>query len=326
MTCYRGMHIKRFPTVRSKHLETIVHSFISSLDATFRPYDIVQFHALGSAPLSSIPRVHGKKTVVSVRGLDGQRAKWGTLAKTYLTLCEWASIHCPSATGVVSQQLSKYFLDHYGAKTTYIPNGVTIKPYAPPKEIRKFGLKRNSYVLYVGRLTPEKDCHILTEAFNGVDTNLKLVFVGDSTYTEDYVKRLKRCQSDRILFLGFRTGKVLQELFSNAYLFVLPSRIEGLSISLLEAMGYGNCVLTSDIPENLELVEGRGFAFRTGDVDDLTYMLGHLIQHPELVEKSRRASKLFIEQNYTWDVIAQKTSQFYDRLKQDTNEVPRSSG
>ena len=150
-----------------------------------------------------------------------------------------------------------------------------------------------------------------------METTLKLVFVGGSTYSEDYVQKLKRYQSERILFLGFQTGITLQELFSNAYLFVLPSRIEGLSISLLEAMGYGSCVLTSDIPENLELVKGRGFTFQTGKITHLRSMLQYLIRHPELVEKSGRASRLFIERNYTWDVIALKTSHFYETLVED---------
>lgn len=315
ITSYRGMRIKRFPTVRSKHLETIIHSLASMLDTIFRPYDIVQFHALGSAPLSAIPRVFGKKTVVSVRGLDGRRAKWGALARGYLRLCEWASVHFPSETAVVSRQLSKYFIDQYGARTTYLPNGVNIQPCSPAREILKFGLRSKKYILYVGRLTPEKDCHTLIKAFDELETDLKLVFVGGSTYAEDYVEKLKKYQSERILFLGFRTGRSLQELFSNAYLFVLPSRIEGLSISLLEALGYGNCVLTSDIPENLELVQGLGFTFQTGNVGDLRCMLQYLIRNPELVEKSGRASRLFIENNYTWDIIALKTSQFYKSLR-----------
>ena len=152
-----------------------------------------------------------------------------------------------------------------------------------------------------------------------METTLKLVFAGGSTYSEDYVEKLKRYQSERILFLGFQTGRTLQELFSNAYLFVLPSRIEGLSISLLEAMGYGSCVLTSDIPENLELVKGLGFTFRTGNIDHLRSMLQYLIRHPKLVEKSGRASRLFIKRHYTWDVIALMTSQFYERLVEGRN-------
>jgi len=311
---YRGMQVKRLSTVRSKHLETIVHSALCAVDALFRRYDIVQFHALGSSPLAVLPRLAGMKTVVSVRGLDGEREKWGALARGYLRACEWASVRCPSATAVVSRQLHDYFAHRYGVETIYIPNGVTLKPAASPDHISRFGLGRKNYILYVGRLTPEKGCHDLIEAFKGLDTELKLVLVGGSTYASFYVEALKKDESDRILFLGFQTAQILEELFSNAYLYVLPSTIEGLSISLLEAMAYGNCVLTSDIPENLELVEGHGFTFRTGDIRDLRRMINYLLRNPELVAASGNASRILIEKTYTWDMIAFRTETMFKDL------------
>jgi glycosyltransferase involved in cell wall biosynthesis len=149
--------------------------------------------------------------------------------------------------------------------------------------------------------------------------------VGDSTYAQDYVDRLKQDESDRIQFLGFQTGETLSELFSNAYVFVLPSAIEGLSISLLEAMGYGNCVLTSDIPENVELVEEHGFTFQTGNTDHLRESIDYLIQHPEVVEMSGKAAKVYVEMYYNWDMIAHSTEQFFESLLQD-NGRPSSSG
>jgi len=311
---YRGMEVKRLPTVRSKHLETIVHSALATVDALFRRYDIVQFHALGSSPLAVLPRLAGMKTVVSVRGLDGEREKWGALARGYLRACEWASVRYPSATTVVSRSLYDYFSERYRAETIYIPNGVTMKPAVSPDHIRRFGLGTKNYILYVGRLTPEKGCHDLIEAFKGLKTDLKLVFVGGSTYASSYVEALKKGESDHILFLGFQSGEILEELFSNAYLYVLPSTIEGLSISLLEAMAYGNCVLTSDIRENLEVVEGRGFTFRTGDVRDLGRMLNYLLQHPELAAASGKASRVLIERTYTWDMTAFRTEAMFNDL------------
>jgi glycosyltransferase involved in cell wall biosynthesis len=316
MNAFKGMRIKRYPTLRTKHLETIVHSALCTADALFRGYDIVQFHALGSSPLASIPRIVGAKTVVSVRGLDGKREKWNGLARRYLEACEWTSAHGPSATGVVSRPLAEYFAQRYGVRATYIPNGVTLTDRIPPNEINKFGLGRKDYILYVGRLTPEKGCHDLIEAYKRLDTTMKLVFVGGSTYADDYVKTLQKSASDRILFLGFQTGASLQELFSNAYLYVLPSYIEGLSISLLEGMAYGNCVLTSDIPENADVLCDGHYTFRAGDAAHLSEMMAHLIKNPELVTASGEANRAHIEKNYTWDKVAEKTEEFFiDLLK-----------
>lgn len=311
---YRGIRIKRLPTIRSKHLETIVHSFLSTIDAVCRDYDIVQYHALGSAPLAVLPRLCGKPTTVSVRGLDGQRAKWGRVARGYLKLCEWASVACPTRTLVVSRELQRHYAQEYGVETTYIPNGVTPCEQVRAEKIAAFGLAPRGYILYVGRLTPEKECHTLIEAFKPLHTSLKLVFAGASTYASDYVTALKQDQSDRILFLGFQSGLTLAELFSNAYLFVLPSKIEGLSVSLLEAMGYGNCVLTSDIPENRELVERTGLTFRVGDVADLRAKLAYLISHPEVVDSAGRASRELIHREYVWDRIAAETEATFKRL------------
>jgi glycosyltransferase involved in cell wall biosynthesis len=314
---YRGMHIKRIPTVRNKYTETIVHSFLSTCHALFCQYDIIQFHALGSSPLAVLPRLAGEKTVVSVQGLDGERAKWGKVAKRYLRACEWAAVHCPSTTSVVSRQLADYYARKYRAPVTYIPNGITPVTAVPPNHIKAFGLGHRDYILFVGRLTPEKGCHDLLEAFKKLDTPYKLVFVGDSTYAQDYVDRLKQDESDLIQFLGFQTGETLSELFSNAYIYVLPSSIEGLSISLLEAMGYGNCVLTSDIPENVELVGEHGFTFQTGNPDHLRQSMDYLIQHPDVVEVSGKAARVHVEMHYNWDMIAHRTERFFESLLQD---------
>lgn len=315
---YRGLRIKRFPTIRSKHLETIFHSALCTMDALFRGYDVIQFHALGSSPLSIVPRIFGTKTVVSVRGLDGERAKWNQLASSYLKACEWTSARFPDRTGVVSQTLASYFQRKYGVTTTCIPNGVTIQVPRGAYKIREFGFHGRDYILYLGRLTPEKECHTLIEAFQQIGTDKKLAFVGGSTYSDDYVRQLKQHESNRIRFLGFQSGEILEELLSNAYFYVLPSRIEGLSISLLEAMGYGNCVLTSDIPENLELVQGIGFTFETGNVESLKNQIEYLLRHPDEVKLSGDAAKRHIEENYTWNVIARQTEQFYESMLPDS--------
>jgi glycosyltransferase involved in cell wall biosynthesis len=311
---YEGMQIKRLPTIRTKHLETFVHSCLCVVDAMFRNYDIVQLHALGSSPLAVIPRLRGLKTVVAVHGLDGQRAKWNVVAKHYLEACEWTSAYCPSATIVVSRCLADYYARRFQLDTTCIPNGVSVKTPIPPKQITTFGLGHKDYILFVGRLTPEKGCLELINAYKGMETSLKLVFVGGGTYADAYVNTLKRHASDRILFLGYQSGEILEELFSNAYLYVLPSTIEGLSLSLLEAMAYGNCVLASDIPENLELVSRHGFSFHSGDIEHLRYMMTHLIKHPQLAESTGKANRNYIQEHYTWEMVTDQTEKTFTDL------------
>ena len=317
ITRYRGMRIRRLPTFRSKHFETLVHSAIATADVLVRNYDLVQFHALGSAPFALIPRIVGKKTVVSIRGLDGQRAKWGAGAKAYLKMCEWASVYCPTSTAVVSRELGDYYRRAFATDTTYIPNGVTLKTRPGRSALEALGLRGGDYVLYVGRLTPEKDCHVLIDAFKALDTPLKLVFAGGSSYADEYVARLKHHASEKILFVGFQTGEPLEALFSHAYCYVLPSRIEGLSISLLEAMGWGTCVLTSDIPENRQVVDGCGFTFRTGDAADLRRVLEHLLATPDAVNRAGRAGRALIEREYDWDTIARRTETMFRQVLGD---------
>jgi glycosyltransferase involved in cell wall biosynthesis len=298
------------------------------MDAVWRDYDIVQYHAVGSAPLAWVPRVWGKTTTVSVRGLDGQRAKWGRIARHYLRFCEWASIACPTATLVVSKTLERYYAETYGRQPICIPNGVGPSLPVPAQEIARLGLTPRSYILYVGRLTPEKECHTLIDAYERLDTSLKLVFAGSSTYAGDYVNALHRHRSDRILFLGFQQGRLLAELFSHAYLYVLPSRIEGLSVSLLEAMGYGACVVTSDIPENRELAERAGFTFQVGDVVDLAHRLASLIDRPDLVAATGHAARALIQREYLWDRIAEATEAAYQALlarRAGTSPVPATA-
>lgn len=311
---YRGVRVKRLPTLRTKHLETLLHTAMSTVDSLFRHYDLVQFHALGSAPFAFLPRMAGSRTVVSVRGLDGRRSKWGRLARCYLEACEWAALRCPNGTSAVSSTLASYLAERYRGDVVYIPNGVGLCAPASSHLLAPLGLTKRRYVLYVGRLTPEKGCHDLIAAYQACDTDLDLALVGHSTYADSYVDVLKRSAGERVHFLGFQQGDDLAAIFSNAYVYVLPSHIEGLSVSLLEAMAYGNCVLSSDIPENRDIVGDRGVTYRTGDVKDLTTRLQHLLDHPELVEDYGSAAKGYVESHFTWDKIAEQTERFYRNL------------
>ena len=311
---HNGMRLVRLPAIRSKHLETVTHTFLSTVHAIFSDCDIVHYHALGPALFSFLPRLFGKQTVVTVQGLDWQRKKWGYLASFTLRLGELAAVHFPNATMVVSKSLQRYYRERCGIETAYIPNGAVIREKTILRRLPEWGLDPDGYILFLGRFSPEKNCDLLVDAYQKLDTPTKLVFAGGSSHTNFYADQLRRHQSDHIRFLDWVSGEDLNELLTHATLFALPSDLEGLSLALLDAMGAGVCVLTSDIPENREVVEDAGFTFRTGDVDDLARMLRMLLSNPEMRETAAQNSKQRIEKQYLWPQIAAQIGQAYGQL------------
>jgi glycosyltransferase involved in cell wall biosynthesis len=256
----------------------------------------------------------GKKTVVTVQGLDWQRKKWGSLASSVLRLGEHAAVRLPNLTMVVSRTLQSYYRDRRGAETLYVPNGTNVRERRVPRQILGWGLEPDRYILFLGRFSPEKNCHLLIEAFENIDTKVKLVLAGGSSYSDTYAASLSAHRSERIQMLPWVSGEALEELLSNAMLFVLPSDLEGLSLALLDAMGSGVCVLTSDIPENRELVEGAGFTFRRGDVVDLERMLRLLLADSRVRQEAAHAGQDRVRAHYVWPQIASEIERAYLRL------------
>jgi len=212
---------------------------------------------------------------------------------------------------VVSQTLQRYYRDRYQRETIFVPNGATPVQHRPVRRLRDWDLLPDNYVLFLGRLSPEKNCHLLIEAFEKIRTDMKLVLAGGSSHSDAYVASLLRHESDRIRFLPWISGSDLEELLSNAALFVLPSELEGLSLALLDAMAAGVCVLTSDIPENREVVEGAGFTFRRGDSSDLAERLRFLIANPAVREAAGKTARGRIEEQYQWQKIAEDIERAY---------------
>jgi glycosyltransferase involved in cell wall biosynthesis len=320
---HNGMGVLRLPTVRSKHLETVVHTFLSTVHAMMSDCDVVHYHCLGPALFSFLPRLAGKKTVVTVQGLDWQRGKWGWLASRVLRCGEAAAVSLPNATMVVSRTLQQHYRQQYQRETIYVPNGATPAPRRYPQQLMAWGLRPDNYVLFLGRFSPEKNCHLLIDAFESLHTNMKLVLAGGSSggsnggsnggssHSDSYAQSLRRHQSERVRFLSWVSGNQLDELLSNAALFVLPSQIEGLSLALLDAMAASVCVLTSDIPENNEVVEGAGFTFRCGDQADLERMLDLLVHNPELRRQAAARQRERIQGQYLWPEIARSIEKVY---------------
>lgn len=308
---HNGMRLVRLPTIQSKHLETVLHTLLSTAHAVKERYDIIHYHALGPALFSWIPRLFGMKTIVTVQGLDWQRGKWGGVASAVLRVGELASVHLPNATMVVSRTLQTHYLEVHGAETFYVPNGGIPRERQVPRKILEWGLQPERYVLFLGRFSPEKGCHLLVEAFEQIDTDVKLVMAGASSYCDEYSRELRTHASEKIRMLDWVSGATLDEFLTNAMIFVLPSEMEGLSLALLDAMAAGLCVLTSDVPENREAIEGAGFTFQRGSASDLAERLRFLIANSAVREAAGRNAKKKIEDQYQWGQIAEEIQSVY---------------
>ena len=311
---HKGIHIVRLPTIRTKHLDTLVHTALSTLHAMAHSYDIVHYHTLGPSLFSFLPHLTGKKTAVTVQGLDWQRKKWGRFASALLRLGEYSAIQYPDSTMVVSRTLQAHFRERFGATPVFIPNGTHLRARASIERLRIWGLESGNYILYLGRFSPEKNCHLLIEAYRRLGTDTKLVLAGGSSYSDPYVAELRKLESDRIRLLDWVSGDALDELLTHAMIFVLPSDLEGLSLALLDAMAAGVCVVTSDVAENREVVEGAGFTFRRGDAADLARVLQALIADQDLRKQAAQAARERACELYLWPRIVDQIEAEYLRV------------
>ena len=314
---YRGVRLVWTPTVRRRGLAAMSSSVVASVMAAFGPYDLIHYHTEGPCVLCGLPRLFGKKIVVTVHGLDHQRQKWGRFASAYILRGEKAAVRHAHRIIVLSKGVQQYFLDQYNRPTVLIPNGIDPASPVPAKEItEKFGLRKGEYILFLGRLVPEKGIHYLIEAFQSLKTDKKLVIVGGTSDTDAYVRRLYDMaeKSPAILFTGFQQGPVLEELYSNAYLYVLPSDLEGMPLTLLEAMNYGCCCVTSDIGECADVMGEGGLTFPKGNVEALRQTLQDLCDDPAKAQTYRDRARQVISEKYTWTDITRQTRDLYREI------------
>ena len=314
---YKGVKLKSVLTIDVKGLAAMTSSFFGAIKILFSKNNIVHFHAEG--PCAMIPIIKffsKKKIIVTIHGLDWQRAKWGGFATKYIKFGEKMAAKYADEIIVLSENVKKYFKDTYNRETNFIPNGVN-KPDIKDVDIikDKFDLAKDSYILFLGRLVPEKGIHYLIEAYNKINTDKKLVIAGGSSDTDTYFNELKEKAKDNtnIIFTGFVQGEELEELYSNAYIYVLPSDLEGMPLSLLEAMSYKNCCLTSDIPECKTVMDDNGVTFKKSDVNDLKEKLQYLVDNVDKVNKYKSEAQDYILKKYNWDDVVDKTIELYKK-------------
>ena len=313
---YKGVRIRKVLTLDKKGLAAMSASLTGAVVAAFGRYDVVHFHAEGPCAMLWLPKLFGKRCVATIHGLDHQRAKWGRFARAYIMLGEKCAAKFADEIIVLSKGVQQYFCETYGRETVFIPNGVSKPEIREAKEITDcFGLEKDSYILFLGRLVPEKGIHYLIEAYRNIKTDKKLVIAGGVSDSGEYGEELKKLANNHsdIVFTGFVQGRLLEELYSNAYLYVLPSDLEGMPLSLLEAMSYGNCCVTSDIEECAAVITDHGVTFPKGNVAALTETLQTLCDDMIIVTKYKEQAANYITGRYSWDDVTERTLELYQR-------------
>src|SRR2546423_1458895 len=310
---YQGVRLQVLPTIKHKYLDTIVHTFVSALHAVPNRYDAALICNAANAPFASIIRLAGTPVALNVDGLEHKRKKWNWIARNYYLMAERLATMLPTETVTDAKVIQEYYLARHRAVSTMIAYGAEIERRVDPS-VRRWRVEPNRYVLYVSRLEPENNAHLVIEAFKRVRTGHKLLVVGDAPYARDYIKDLKaraRCDK-RIVFTGFVFGQDYRALQQNAYCYVHATEVGGTHPALLEAMGYGNCVLTHATPEHLEAVGEAGLA----DTDelDLTEKLQRVLRDGSLVQSYRHRAQVRVQRYYEWDRIVDRYENLFAEM------------
>lgn len=309
---YEGANLIWVPTFRKQSLNAFVYSVLATIQASMKDYDVIHIHAEGPAFMTFLPQFMGVPVVVTIHGLDWQRAKWGGFATRFLKLGEKNAALYSDAMVVLSRENQHYFYNNFRRDAVYINNGIEEKTYREPQEIReRWGLERDSYILFLARIVPEKGLHYLLKAFRKVKTDKKLVIAGRLVKGNQYCDEILSLaeQDPRVITTDFVTGRTLEELFSNCSIYCLPSDIEGMAMSFLEALSYGARCLVSNIPENTEVAEDYAQYFTKSNVDSLAAQLEEMLSHEEY---DREAQQQYMREHYSWDLVTAQTLRLYD--------------
>jgi glycosyltransferase involved in cell wall biosynthesis len=327
---HKGVRCVKTGSIATKHLDAITHTLTSIIRAANEKVDVFHIHGVGPALLAWLPKLlrPNAKVVVTFHCIDRHHQKWNWIARLALSIGERVACAVPDATIAVSKTLEAYCRMSYNSNTKYIPNGTQVPlTDADPELIKPFGLELGKYLMMCARLVRHKGAHVLIDAWKAVKhqrpdltDGFKLAIVGGSAFTDDYVTELKRMSADEpsIVLTGNQTGETLHSLFLHSYAAAHPSESEGLPIAVLEAMSYGKCVLSSDIPENMELTKDHGLTFERGNVSDLADKLTMLLESPKHVKAVGDEARIHIAKTYDWKDIAETTEYLYELIHLET--------
>ena len=310
---FKGVKLIDVPTIARKSTDAVVYSFLASIRVLFDKYDVIHYHAIGPSAFLFIPHLFHKKIIVTVHGLNYKTPKWKGFGAKFIQFGEWITAKYADQIIVLSSEQKKYFKKKYNRDTVYIPNGTIVEKIEEPDEIlKKFGLRKNNYLLYLSRVVPGKGLEYLLDAYKDVPGDLPLIIAGGTEYVTEFKKMIeeKAARDKRVKLIGFVEGKMLRELYSNAKLFVFPSEAEGMPMCLLEALSYNCPCLVSDIPENMEVGGDYVVSFKSKDTNDLKEKLTDCLNNPNLFKPRSRD---YIIQKYDWDFVVDKTLRSYLR-------------
>lgn len=307
---YKGVRLKILPTISHKYLDTVFHTLLCVLHSLFKRYDVILICNAANSVFSWIPRIFGKKVVVNVDGIERKRKKWNWLGKTWYLIGEFFSVIFPNKIVSDAQVIQKYYRKRYHKESVLIPYGAYTMKISSTDILNKIGIKPNEYFLYVSRLEPENNAHIVIKAFERVKTDKKLIIVGDAPYAQEYINSIKSTKDPRIIFTGFVFGNGYKEFQSHACCYIHATEVGGTHPALIEAMGFGNCVIANGTPENREVLGKAGLIYKKNDVEDLRKKIQFVNDNPQVISEFGEKAQKRVEKIYNWETITNK----YEKL------------
>jgi glycosyltransferase involved in cell wall biosynthesis len=300
---YRGVHLVVLPTIAHKYLDTPVHAFLATLHALFRRYDVLLYCNSANSFCTFLPRLTGKRVILNVDGLEWKRSKWSSFGKWVYKFSEWLATLLPNHVVTDARDVQDYYERKFHQSSTYIPYGAVTGKVKTDEALKRFGVRRNKYVLYVSRLEPENNAHVVVSAFEKVKTDLKLVVVGDAPYSHEYIQRLRSTKDPRIIFTGYIFGSGYREFQSHALCYVQATEVGGTHPALVEAMGHANCILANDVPEHREVLGEAGRYFHAKDEETLTSLLEHMLKNPDEIQAYQKLAYERVLRKYSWESV-----------------------
>ncbi|MEW6041548.1 MAG: glycosyltransferase [Elusimicrobiota bacterium] len=313
---YKGVELIILPTISHKYFDTISHTFLSVFHASFRRFEVVLMLNAANSPIAFIPRLTGKKVALNVDGIERMRKKWNLLGRLYYRMGEFFATKFPNVIVSDADVIEKYYLDTYNSKSVMIPYGAKIERIESKNILFKFNVDTDGYILYVSRLEPENNAHVVIEAFRRTKTDKKLIIVGDAPYSGQYKEKLKNIAAGdkRIIFTGFVFGEGYREFQCNAFCYIQATEVGGTHPALIEAMGFGNCVLANDTPENIEVVDDAAVMYAKNDVEDLAAKLQDFLDHPEKRDIYRKKAVEQVRRKYSWEAVTDKYENLFSEM------------